>query len=208
MRYCYLHGFASGPGSGKARYLSGALATAGLHLEIPALDDNDFEHLTITRQLAVIERHLHCDPVCLIGSSMGGYLAALYAASHPEVARIVLLAPALGFAPLFQRTLPHAELTHWRETGWREVPHHGTGTTRKVWYELLEDALRYPASPDFTQPALLFHGVHDETVPISLSRDFARNHRNVEMFELDSGHELLNVLDRIAELTVPFLERI
>ncbi len=184
------------------------MARAGLHLEVPALDEGDFEHLTITSQLAVIERLLGGEPACLLGSSMGGYLAALYASTHPEIVRLVLLAPALGFAPLFEASLPPAELAHWRESGWREVPHYGSGGNRKVHYQLLEDALHYAASPDFAQPCLLFHGVSDATVPVSLSRAFARSHPNVELIDLDSGHELLNVLDVISARSVPFLAEV
>src|SRR5690348_17748458 len=68
-----------------------ALYTLSLHDALPIY----FEHLTISGQLGVLERTLQNEPVRLIGSSMGGYLAALYAARHPEVDRLVLLAPAL-----------------------------------------------------------------------------------------------------------------
>src|SRR5262245_28397540 len=83
MRYVYLHGFASGPQSRKAQFFREKLASVGVALEIPALDEGDFEHLTITRQLAFLTRLLLGEPVVLMGSSMGGYLAALYASHHP-----------------------------------------------------------------------------------------------------------------------------
>ena len=56
MRFIYLHGFASGPLSGKAQFFRRRLAERGVNVEIPTLDQGDFENLTITRQLAVIER--------------------------------------------------------------------------------------------------------------------------------------------------------
>src|SRR6266849_1150851 len=94
----YLHGFASGPSSSKARYFREKLEACGLRVEIPDLAAGDFEHLTITGQLAVIERCAKGQPICLSGSSLGGYLAALYAARHPEVERVILFAPAFHFA--------------------------------------------------------------------------------------------------------------
>jgi pimeloyl-ACP methyl ester carboxylesterase len=81
MRAIYLHGFASSPASRKARFFVEKLAGHGLALE--ALDlAPDFEHLTISGQLAVIEKASGNDAVILIGSSLGGYLAALYASRH------------------------------------------------------------------------------------------------------------------------------
>jgi hypothetical protein len=70
---------------------------------------------------------------------------------------------------------------------------------------LIEDARRFPEAPDFGQPALIFHGVHDDVVPIEYSRDFAAKHPSVRLVELDSDHELLNVLDRITSEAVSFL---
>lgn len=189
MRTLYLHGFASSPQSSKARAFKAALP----ELEIPELDGGDFEHLTITGQIEIIERTLQGEPARLIGSSMGGYLAALYAASHPEVSRMVLLAPALGFAP------------RWKEKTSLEVFHHGTGTMRRVHYGLIEDAAKYPPAPDFSQPALIFHGVDDDVVPVGNSRVYATAHANTQLVELESDHELLNVLDRIVADGVPFL---
>ena len=108
----YLHGFASGPGSQKAQYFRERFAGCGVDLAIPDLAGGDFEHLTITRQLQVIEHRVDGRAVALIGSSMGGYLAALYAARHAGVERVVLMAPAFGFA----RRWPESCATRSRRT--------------------------------------------------------------------------------------------
>jgi uncharacterized protein len=201
----YLHGFASGPSSTKARYFRDRLEQAGASVAIPNLEEGEFEHLTITRQLAVVERAAANRPVALIGSSMGGYLAALYAARHPEVSRLVLLAPAFGFARRWSQSLGAEKLADWRQSGWLEVFHYASGSQRRVGYQLLEDGARYEDYPDFPQPALLFHGRHDEVVPAAYSEQFARAHANARLEILDSGHELLNVLDYMAPKVVRFL---
>jgi hypothetical protein len=205
MRYIYLHGFASGAQSRKARAFHAGLARAGHELEIPDLARGDFEHLTIGGQLGVIEDTLAGEPARLIGSSMGSYLAALYASTHPEVDRLVLLAPAFAFAERWEELTGPDKLRAWRETGWLEVYHYGANAMSRVHYGLFEDARRHPANPDFHQPALIFHGLHDETVPIGLSRTFAATHPNAALTEMDSGHELLNVLDDTVAVAVPFL---
>jgi len=205
MRYLYLHGFASGPRSRKAEAFRTGLAERGVKLEVPALDRGDFERLTVSGQLGVVERLLGGEPARIAGSSMGGYLAALYAASHPEVERIVLLAPAFSFSTRWEDLVGPAGMEKWRDTGWLEVFHYGEGRTRRVHYGLFEDALNHAGSPDFSQPGLIFHGVRDAMVPVELSRAFAAGHRNVRLQEMDSDHELLNVLPEIAAAGIEFL---
>jgi uncharacterized protein len=207
-RILYLHGFASSPASKKARFFAQYLRDAGASVEIPDLAQGDFQHLTLTAQLQVIERALAAkpgEPVSLIGSSMGGYLAALYAAQHPEVARCVLFAPAFCFARRWAERLGPTAVDAWRETGALEVFHYGENRTVPLAYDLLEDARRYPDYPDFRQPALLFHGRHDDVVPPEFSIDFASDHSSVRLEILDSGHELLNVLDYMAPRVAAFL---
>jgi pimeloyl-ACP methyl ester carboxylesterase len=205
MRHVYLHGFASGPTSRKARFFQNAFAKKGIHLDVPALDLGDFEHLTVSGQLAALDSLLAGAPARLLGSSMGGYLSALYATSHPEIERMVLLAPAFDFVDLLERSNPPQQLAAWRDSGWTNVFHHSTGGTRRLHYGLMHDARRYPAMPEFLQPALIFHGTADDVVPISLSRALAEKQPNVELIELPSSHELLDVLDQIAARAIPFL---
>ncbi len=204
-RYIYLHGFASGPGSGKAQFFRRRFAEEGLRLEIPDLAAGDFERLTISGQLAVVERLATGSPCVLMGSSMGGYLAALYAARHVEVTRMVLLAPAFGFARRWPESLGEAELDAWRRTGYREVYHYSEGRTRRVWYGLIEDGQRYEDYPEVTQPTLVFHGTRDDVVPPAYSVEFARRRPNVELVLLDSDHQLLDAMEEIWDKTRRFV---
>jgi pimeloyl-ACP methyl ester carboxylesterase len=203
-RILYLHGFASSPASSKARFFGDRLAHAGFAVEILHLAPQ-FEHLTITGQLEIIARAAANEPVALIGSSMGGYLAALYAARHPEVLRIVLMAPAFGFARRWPERLGAAAVENWKRTGGLEIFHYGEGRTRTVGYELLEDAARYEDYPELTQPCLIYHGVHDEVVPVQFSEEFAAGRTNVRLELMDSGHDLLNVLEVMADGVEAFL---
>ena len=86
-RVLYLHGFASGPFSTKARHFRQRLESTGAHVDIPDLAAGDFEHLTLTGQLGEIERAAAGEPVAIAGSSMGGYWLALRrAASRGDAA--------------------------------------------------------------------------------------------------------------------------
>jgi uncharacterized protein len=201
----YLHGFASSPSSSKARYFRDLLERSGAIVTIPDLADGDFEHLTITGQLDLLDRAVGGRRVNLMGSSMGGWLAALYAARHPEVQRLVLLAPAFGFNRRWPERLGAAEMDRWRREQALEVFHYGEGRTCRIGFQLIEDAARYDDFPDVHQPTLIFHGATDDIVPASYSQEFAKIRPNVTLDVVNSGHDLLNVLEPIGERVRQFL---
>ncbi|HMF75082.1 MAG TPA: YqiA/YcfP family alpha/beta fold hydrolase [Bryobacteraceae bacterium] len=205
LRVLYLHGFASSPASRKAQFFSAQLERLGFQVEIPDLAEADFEHLAISKQLAVVARVARSEPVILIGSSMGGYLAALYAARHPEVERVILMAPAFDFYQLWSRELGEEKLHVWKEQGTLPVFHHGEGRTMPLAFEMFEDARQFPAYPDFSQPGLIFHGTADSVVPLQKSIEFAATHANVRLIKFPTGHELTDVLDDMWNASNDFL---
>ncbi len=204
-RIFYLHGFASGPTSGKAKFFSQQLAGSGVDFSAPDLAEGRFETLTITGQLAVINRLVDSEPAVLIGSSLGGYLAALTAAANPLIERLILLAPAFEFLPRWRERLGPEAMEHWRNTDKLSVFHYGDGLNRTLSYQLMTDAEQYPLMPDFAQPALLFHGTEDDVVPIDSSRRFAATHPNTNLIALPSDHQLTDVLHSIWNHACPFL---
>ena len=205
MRVLYLHGFASSPSSRKAQVFAERLRQAGAECLVPALDGGDFASLTISGQLALIEAAAERGPVTLIGSSMGGYLAALYAAAHSSVEKIVLLAPAFGFARRWPLRLGPEVVAKWRAEGSMEVFHYAAGQPRRVGIELLDDGVRYPDFPAVTQPTLIFHGRNDDVVPYTFSQEFQALRPQAELHLFDSGHELTDVLGPMWALTADFL---
>ncbi len=174
-------------------------------MTVPDLAAGDFRGLTLSGQLDVIARAAGDGRVALIGSSMGGYLAALYAARHREIERVVLLAPAFRFARRWAERMGAEAVAAWQREGTIEVFHYAEGGERALGYQLLEDAQQYEEYPDVRQPCLVFHGVNDDVVPVRDSEEFAASRPNVEFHAMDSGHELLNVLDAMGERVEAFL---
>ncbi len=205
MRYVYLHGFASGPTSRKARAFVAALQSAQIDLAVPDLSGGDFSRLTITGQLARIVELLGGEPCRLIGSSMGGYLASLYASAHSEVDRLVLLAPAFGLVERWPDLLGRDAFSEWHQKGWMDVHHHGIGKMLPLHFGLFVDAAMHPPYPGVVQESLIFHGVHDDVVPVENSRAFAAANSATRLVELDSDHELLGPLDVIVRDSLDFL---
>jgi pimeloyl-ACP methyl ester carboxylesterase len=204
-RFVYLHGFASSPSSRKARFFAERFAELGIGLDVPDLAQNNFRNLTLTAQLNVLENVCRNAAVSLIGSSMGGYLAALYAARHAEVEKVVLLAPAFSFASRWPETLGQEAMERWKRSNTLRVFHYSEGREVELGYQLIDDALQYEAYPEFMQPALIFQGRNDTVVPARYAEWFAARHENASLRLLDSDHDLVNVLDAMWRETEKFL---
>lgn len=207
MRILYLHGFASSPVSRKASFFKEQLEREGIGLVIPELSGGDFRNLTLTGQLRAVEREAAGEPVFLIGSSMGGYLAALYAARHTEVSGLILLAPAFRFRSHWEEMMDPGDFDRWKETGEMSVYHYGEKRDMPLGFNLMQDAEKYESYPDFNQPALILHGTADTVVPVQFSEEFAERHANVELVRLQSGHEMTDVLEGMWAKAWPFLRQ-
>jgi len=204
----YLHGFASGPGSTKAQYFRARLAALGVPLEIPDLAP-DFTHVTVSGMLAVVDEILARGPAILLGSSLGGYLAALAATRRPAAVRgLVLFAPAFGFVERWETRIGKAALARWRAARTAPVYHYGYRREVPLDIELLDDARRYPDEPDPDLPTLVFAGRKDDTVPLAVVERFAALRPARELVVLDAGHEMTEVLEPMWERILPFLRRL
>ena len=208
MRVVYLHGFASSPQSTKAQFFARKFAEAGVEFEAPALDQGNFEKLTVCGQLRVVEQKVtDGEKPVLMGSSLGGYLAALYADQHPKaVDRVILIAPAFQFLERWKARLSAQEIAQWEQTGWAPVYHYGSKTEQHLGYQFLEDAEKYDAIPDYHQRGLILHGTEDRVVPSQVSYDYALKHAHTRLALFKSGHELTDVLEDLWLETAAFLE--
>jgi hypothetical protein len=196
----YLHGFASGPSSHKARILSRRFAEAGIRVEVPDLTPgaDGFERSSPSSMLAVVEAFLARAPPphAVIGSSLGGYLAAVAAARDPSIERLVLLAPAFRLFERWSARLAPADLADWRANG-LETMHYATNRTRRIGWQFLEDARRFPAFPEVRVPTLCIAGTRDETVPIADVEAFVARTPTARLVAVDDSHDLAASLDLI-----------
>ncbi len=205
-RYVYLHGFASSPASSKARAFRERIAAAGFEISVPALDEGDFTGLTISRQLAVVRREVDRTPgsVRLIGSSMGGYLAALFAAGDPRVEALVLMAPAFDMQAGWRTRYGDAKLAEWRRRGGLPTFHYAYGEERPIGYGLYEDMARHDPRPRLSVPALVFMGRRDDVVQPASVEQWARVNPTARLVWLDSGHELTDQIETIWTTSAEF----
>lgn len=196
----YLHGFASSPRSAKGVDLQSRLQAQGLDLLIPDLNQGDFTRLTLTRQIqqvTALVRDLE-HPVILIGSSLGGLVAAWVAEGEPQVHSLILLAPAFQFLDHWLERLGAEQIQQWQTDRILSVFHYGENQNLPLDYGFLTDASGY-RDTDLRRPlpTLILHGIHDEVIPIESSREYARDRSWVELIELDSDHSLSTVSEPI-----------
>jgi pimeloyl-ACP methyl ester carboxylesterase len=197
VRIVYLHGFASSPQSGKAQFFARKFAELGVAISIPRLDGGDFENLTISGQLNIAQDELakSSEPAVVMGSSLGGYLAALLGQRHPQaVEKLILMAPAFHFLQRWRSRFSEAQLEAWKNHGTLNFFHYGEKRELPLRYNLIDDARQFAPEPAFSQPALIFHGVNDDVVPLSGSQVFASQHPNATLLTFPSGHELTDQL--------------
>ncbi|MFO0797493.1 MAG: alpha/beta fold hydrolase [Gemmataceae bacterium] len=149
----------------------------------------------------------------LVGSSMGGFASAWWALDNPNtVLGCALLAPAFGFVPARWDRLTKAEREDWKRTGRLRIKNKWIDT--EIGYALAEERDRFrPAglAKRWRAPALLFHGVADDTVPYAGSLDFLRDAAGpaveVRLFK-DGDHRLTAYKDEIAAEAGRFFARL
>ncbi len=207
LRHLYLHGFASGPQSNKGVAFAAHFAQRGITFDRLNLRVPSFEQLRLSAMIEVAARAIGGpdDRAVVVGSSLGGLTAARLAERDPRVTKLVLLAPAFQLMARWEQILGPA-FDAWRTTGWREVLDYTTQKPARVDFGFIEDASAIDVGfPDIKVPTLILHGTRDDSVPIEHSRRFAADRANVELIELDDGHELTDSLPRLLAETERFL---
>lgn len=209
-QFIYLHGFASSPGSKKAKVFKNRFDSDSISLIVPDLEGGDFQRLTLTKQLKIIDDCMGQYPgerFGLIGSSMGGYLAALMAQTREDVAAMYLMAPGFNFLKRWRsRVQGHLK-------GSNVIPdlipvyHYRYNKDMLLSTDIFRDAEKWDLlGLDRKISTRIVHGVHDDTVDILESRKFAEAHPECHLKELDSDHQLLSHIDWIVEDAVKFFQ--
>jgi pimeloyl-ACP methyl ester carboxylesterase len=209
MNYIYLHGFASGANSFKGTFFKKKFAQKKLILHTPDLNNGDFEHMTISRELAIIDRIANVveGDITLIGSSLGGYLGALYAQDNERVKKLVILASAFQFVTHYKERMGEELLNEWKTRGKINIFHHGYKTERELHYQIVEDAEQHDSRElRRSLPTLIIHGLNDDSVPYQYSIDYLRSNPKSQLLLFNSDHTLTNDVDTIWHYMELFLK--
>lgn len=198
MHVLYLHGFASGPRSEKGQRLGARLAGACASYAIPDLEAGDFAGLTMDALLARAEAAAAALPddgrgLLVVGSSLGGYSAALLAARRrlAHLRALLLIAPAFGFTATMAARLGPAALAAWERDGALPFWHHAAEAERPLGWAFHQSCLGLPELPAAAGvPVAVLHGRDDEVVDHRFSLRYAAERPAVELHLLDGDHRL------------------
>jgi pimeloyl-ACP methyl ester carboxylesterase len=208
----YLHGFASSPSSKKAAFFNNQFNQLSIPLTIPDLQAGNFENLTISSQINIVQNIMSSRPgrkFVLIGSSMGGYLAAHLAQINLQVVALYLMAPGFNFLERWRKSLINSSSDLNDLPEYIEVFHYGVDKNVRLKTNIFKDAeLWEEKSLSREIPTRIVHGLHDDTVCIEVSREFVKNHTWCSLEELDSDHSLISHVKWIVKDCQYFLEKI
>ena len=210
-RWLYLHGFASGPQSGKGVATANHFEKLGIAVERLNLRVPSFERLRLSEMMRVTREAIggNSDRAILFGSSLGGLTAARVAEEDPRVCALVLLAPAFRMAERWRKRLGEVGWAAWRDSGWYETRDYAENRKSRVDFGFISEAgeldERSGGWPDVRVPTLIVQGTRDDIVDPELSRAFVRGKRQVHLVEVDDGHELIASIPRILQESERFL---
>ena len=158
MRLCFFHGLESSPKGTKSRLLRQHYPGCW----IPELSPD------IYNRIDIVEAGME-EPMVVVGSSLGGLTAIMYAMKHPEMVKgLVLLAPAVG-------SRDGINIMADMEEG-------------------LSDSLYIPGSI----PTAIIAAIRDELIPVTAVRSLVQRSpqpEKIKLYEVDDDHMLHQSLD-------------
>lgn len=178
--FAYCHGFLSSEQSKKGQFLRDVLSRRyGVNLHLLNLNANpeDLSSISFESGFRALDSLWKSNAetkkpfqLVLIGSSLGGQIAASYAALHPDrVKRLVLLCPAVNTRDVIshwvESKFPNG-VQLWREKGFLRFPHPHFQEPVPVPVSFLDQCDTLPPYPIYKCPTLIFHGRLDDVVHV------------------------------------------
>jgi uncharacterized protein len=187
------HGMESSKEGTKAVQLAAEFAAAGCHalrfdFSYVGESEGEFADLTVNGEVDDLAgawrfvRERIRGPVGIIGSSLGGLVALLFAAEQPEVTAVATIA-AVAHPERFGQSLSPEERARWRREGiyeWEGM------RLRSSFLEDAESLDVLSAVERIRRPLLLTHGTADAVVPCSDADEIAgraRVNAEVRLYE-------------------------
>jgi pimeloyl-ACP methyl ester carboxylesterase len=160
----------------------------------------------------------------LIGHSLGGGLAILYATNDKRIRSVT------SWAGIHQCKTPWGnwspeKMQEWKEKGVAYYVNNRTGQQLPLYYQLYEDYEAHSAELDIGRairsleiPVLLCHGSRDAAVPVEAAYHLKQMQPEAELFVLESDHvfgrshpnrenRIPDAMMKVVEKTIAFIHR-
>lgn len=168
------HGMESDKNSEKLVFLSRELARRGvvaLRFDFSYVGESSrkFEEITYSGEVEDLQAAYallgsrHAGKTAILGSSMGGTVALMFAARQPAAAALVTISAPLHPEKFPDRILTPAQLRDWRERGF--TLYNGQRLNVTLLQDLKSIDVRACARK-VTCPVLILHGDADDVVPV------------------------------------------
>jgi uncharacterized protein len=176
------HGMESSKESGKLVFLGQALAQRdmlALRFDFACVGESSgkFENITYSGEVEDLEtavtfiRARHEGKIAILGSSMGGTVALLFAACHPDIAAIVTVAAPVHPERFASRLLTPEQIQQWSDSG--HLFYHGQRLNVSLLHDL--EQINVPdAAKKISCPVLILHGDKDDVVPVEEAQELHR----------------------------------
>ncbi len=172
--------------------------------------DGTFDEFTISRALEDVRAVFGIfpdRPKFLVGSSMGGWVAAQLATDAAlNIGGAVLIAPAFSFMHQLFQSLKSEEQHQWKNQGYWNFDGDGIENGFALSYDAVTDSIQYDLlgqAATFDCPVRILHGRLDDVVPANQSQKFMEllpAQTDIEVNILpDADHRLTGHIDYIIE---------
>ena len=167
---------------------------------------------------------INSNKIYLMGHSMGGGIAILYAAADKRIKKLITWA-AISECKTPWGTWPAEKMQQWKETGVAHYHNSRTHQQMPMYYQLYEDYLQNMERLDIQKaigqldiPILICHGTTDLAVPVENAYTLKTRQPSAQLFINESDHvfgrkhpwtdnELPASMKEVVEACLQFLKR-
>ena len=200
-----IHGFSSTKDTG-AKYVAEELSKRKINSIRIDLDNRGesepkFGKTTISNYVKTVNstigyvKKLGYKNISLLGTSLGGLIAAATALRYRNIKKLALRAPVADYYELLLKRFNKDEVTKFKKQGFYYYIRPDEEKL-KIVYDFIEDSKKYSMYKkvkDIKCPVLIIHGTKDEIVPYKTSQKLVKKFTNARLVLIKNASHKLSI---------------